>query len=120
MFGPLLAQCQLTNEELNEWATPTNTVELPLEWDWAVMAKLDGWQAGNITSVRPMFFPEEPDSNQGDKPRLDIMITMSDRSWVRYHPGAAPISSTDRMPTEAMQKRYDRIKKLPQKHGHEY
>ena len=74
------------------------------------MAKLDWWQAGNLTSARPMFYTDEPDANHDD-----ILLSMSDGTWVRYHPSADTIHSTAPVPSQAVQNRYNRRKNLLKK-----
>ena len=56
-----------------------------------------------------------PTPNQGDKPRLDVLFTMHDGSWVRYHPSAEPIWSHGPLPTDAMTQRYNRARKIARK-----
>ena len=61
------------------------------------------------------FYEEEPDSTPPfakDRPRLDILITFIDRTWLRWHPNADPIWSTTPQPTDAMKIRMNRKKKL--------
>ena len=41
-----------------------------------------------ITSIRPVFYMNEADVDQGDRPRLDLQITLSHGESVRYHPQA--------------------------------
>ena len=102
-------------KEQKKWITPA-TEGFSLEsWDWATIAKLDGWQADLIISVTPHFYDEEPDANQMNKPRLDILLSMSDGTWVRYHPGANPIFSHEGT-TQAMRIRYNRREKLLKQH----
>ena len=84
------------------------------------MAKLDDEKARKLTSARPMFYTDEPDANQRDeykqyKPRLDILLSMSDGTWVRYHPSADTIHSTASVPSQAVQNRYNRRKNLLKK-----
>ena len=112
VLKPMIQQCTWDKEQ-KKWNIPA-TKELLDEWNWAAIAKLDGWQAGNLTSARPVFYTDEPDPNQDDKPRLDILLSMSDGTWVRYHPGANPIFSHEGA-TQAMQQRYDRREKLLKK-----
>ena len=62
------------------------------------------------------FFVDEPDSNRSDRPRLDFVLNFSDGRWVRYHPGADLIWSTETLPSKAMRQRYNRAAKL-QRHA---
>ena len=112
VLKPMIQQCTWDKEQ-KKWNIPA-AKELLDEWNWAALAKLDGWQAGNLTSARPTFYTDEPGANQGDKLRLDILLSMSDGTWVRCHPGATPISSVEGT-TKAMQQRYDRREKLLKK-----
>ena len=90
--------------------------ELSLDyWDFKKIAKFDGWQADLIISATPHFYDEEPDANRDDKPRLDILLSMSDGTWVRYHPSADTIHSTASVPSQAVQNRYNRRKNLLKK-----
>ena len=61
------------------------------------------------------FYEEEPDSTPPfakDRPRLDILITFTDGTWLRWHPHADLIWSTTPQPTDAMKIRMNRKKKL--------
>ena len=113
VLKPMIQQCTWDKEQ-KKWNIPA-AKELLDEWNWAALAKLDGWQAGNLTSARPMFYTDEPDANQDDKPRLDILLSMSDGTWVRYHPSADTIHSTAPVPSQAVQNRYNRRKNLLKK-----
>ena len=76
--------------------------------DWRNMLNLPpGWTP---TSFVPTFFHDEPDPNQRDKPRLDIVVSFGNEHSVRYHPNDDPIWSTSPQPTDATQKRYNRAK----------
>ena len=66
----------------------------------------------DVVSAVATFYPDEPDPNQGDKPRLDILFTMQDGSWVRYHPATETIWSHEALPSAAMTLRYNRACKL--------
>ena len=84
-------------------------------WDFKKIAKFDGWQADLIISATPHFYDEEPDANRDDKPRLDILLPMSDGTWVRYHLRANPILSHEGA-TQAMQIRCNRREKVLKQH----
>ena len=51
----------------------------------------------------PTFYPDEPDPNQKDAPRLDIFVSFADGRSVRYHPSAEPIWSDQAQPTAPVQ-----------------
>ena len=68
-----------------------------------------GWTPTNFV---PTFFHDEPDPNQKDKPRLDIVVSFDNGVSARYHPSAVPIWLTETQPTGAMQTRYIRAKHL--------
>ena len=75
--------------------------------------ELVGWPPERVLqSVVATFFVDEPDSNRGDRPRCDFVLTLADGTWVRYHPQAEPIWSTEHLPSYAMQVRYNRAKRL--------
>ncbi len=74
------------------------------------MAKLR--ESDVVVSARPSFYLNEPEPNYGDKPRLDILLTMQDDSWVRYHPGPTPIRSDEKLPSFAMQCRLNRVERI--------
>ena len=117
VLKPMIQQCTWDKEQ-KKWITPA-TKELRDEWDWAAMAKLDDEKAGKLTSARPMFFTDEPDANQRDeykqyKPRLDILLSMSDGTWVRYHPSAKLIWNHEGT-TSAMRARANLAVKLSKK-----
>ena len=117
VLEPLIQQCTWDKDQ-KKWITPA-TKELLDEWDWAAMAKLDDEKAGKLTSARPMFYTDEPDANQRDeykqyKPRLDILLSMSDGTWVRYHPSAKLIWNHEGT-TSAMRARANLALKLSKK-----
>ena len=111
IFGSLNAKCDRISE-LNEatgfWECPPDT-ELDDQRN-AYLRGLD-WQRmigrSDIASIAPKFYPMEPDNNQQDKPRLDLLVTLVNGESVRYHPGAHPIWSKEGT-TDAMQKRLNR------------
>jgi hypothetical protein len=110
VFKPLLAHVEC-DRETNAWLLP---VPLPdvrlLGIDWSSILQLRPDRV--VSAVMPTFYLDEPDSNQHDMPRLDLLVSFTDGSSVRYHPQATPIWSDQWMPTEAMQKRYNRARKL--------
>ena len=71
--------------------------------------------AKDIKTILPVFFHQEADHNQGGKPRIDILVSFTDDTWVRYHPGANCIWSQDTQPTEAMTQRINYGAKLKRK-----
>ena len=107
ILEPLLSQCVQVSYLCNEWKLPL-TCQLPLEFNWGVLAKLPAATREKIVRVQPQFYEHEADVNRKDMPRLDILITLEDGSWVRYHPEAAPIPSWEALPTQAMRARYNR------------
>ena len=108
VFNPLLEQCRW-DYSTGMWRTPATEPDAGLRGlDWQNMLKLPpGWTPTNFV---PTFFHDEPDPNQRDKPRLDIVVSFDNGHSVRYHPSAEPIWSTSPQPTDAMQKRYNRAK----------
>ena len=66
----------------------------------------------DITAAVPTFYEDEPDPNQRDAPRLDIVVSFADGRSVRYHPRAKPNWSDEVQPTEAMSMRYARARTL--------
>ena len=91
---------------------PVGNRQGPQSWQELV----ERWPSERVLrSVVATFFEDEPDPNRGDKPRCDFVLTMDDDTWVRYHPQAEPIWSTDRLPSGAMQGRYNRRKNLERK-----
>ena len=110
VFNPLLDACTW-DHATGAWLTPATGPDARLcGMDWQNMLKLPpGWTP---TSFVPTFFHDEPDPNQRDKPRLDIVVSFGNGHSVRYHPSAHPIWSAWPQPTDAMQKRYNRAKKI--------
>ena len=110
VFNPLLEACTW-DYATAAWQTPATGPDARLiGLDWGNMLKLPaGWTPTNFV---PTFFPDEPDANQRDKPRLDIVVSFDNGHSVRYHPNATPIWSTEQQPTDAMQTRYNRAKRL--------
>ena len=110
VFKPLLAQCQWDAEN-RSWRLPETKLDarlLALDWPRMIHSASDKV----ARSVLPTFYPREPDHNQHDKPRLDLVVSFADGTSVRYHPSATPIWSDETQPTDAMQKRYNRAAKL--------
>ena len=110
VLNPLLDACTW-DDAIGAWLTPATEPDARLcGMDWRNMLNLPpGWTP---TSFVPTFFHAEPDPNQHDKPRLDIVVSFDNGDSVRYHPRADPIWSTSPQPTDAMQKRYNRARKL--------
>ena len=68
-----------------------------------------------VQEWKPQFYEEEADPTPRyarDKPRLDILITFIDGTWLRWHPDANLIWSTAPQPTDAMRQRMNRKKNL--------
>ena len=78
--------------------------------DWSNMLKID--PVPTIIACVPTFYEDEPDANQGDKPRLDILVSFAGGKSVRYHPSAESIWSDQPQPTKAMEIRYNRAKNI--------
>ena len=110
VLNPLLDACTW-DYATGAWLTPATEPDARLcGYPWQNMLKLPaGWTP---TSFVPTFFHDEPDPNQRDKPRLDIVVSFDNGHSVRYHPNAFPIWSTSQQPTDAMQKRYNRAKQI--------
>ena len=109
VLEPLLEAC--TWDDALGWMTPaTGPDDRLFRMDWRNMLNLPAGRAP--TSFVPTFFHQEPDPNQRDKPRLDIVVSFDNGDSVRYHPRADPIWSTSPQPTDAMQKRHNRARKL--------
>ena len=69
----------------------------------------------NITRILPTYFMDEADSNQYDRPRLDILVTLDDGTSVRYHSGADVSNQSD-----GIQKRRNRLDKLRKKYNRDW
>ena len=109
VLEPLLEAC--TWDDALGWMTPaTGPDDRLFGMNWRNMLNLPAGR--EPTSFVPTFFHQEPDPNQRDKPRLDIVVSFDNGDSVRYHPRAEPIWSTSPQPTDAMQKRYNRARKL--------
>ena len=96
-------------------------VDGPKKKDTPVVIDHDYWTStlgahfpdgATITSCVASFFLEEPDRNRQNKPRIDIALSFSNGTTVRYHPKAALIWSTEPQPTDAMTKRFNLKAKL--------
>ena len=113
VLNPLLEACAW-DDAIGAWLTPATEPDARLcGMDWRNMLKLPpGWTP---TSFVPTFFRDEPDANQKDKHRLDIVVSFGNGHAARYHPSADPIWSTSPQPTDAMQKRYNRAKTIGQR-----
>ena len=109
VLEPLLEAC--TWDDALGWMTPaTGPDDRLFGMNWRNMLNLPAGR--EPTSFVPTFFHQEPDPNQRDKPRLDIVVSFDNGDSVRYHPSADPIWSTSPQPTDAMQQRYNRARKL--------
>ena len=110
VLQPLIAQCQ-RDEQNRIWRLPQTQPDARLlAWDWPSI--LNSTSDKVAVSVLPTFYPREPDHNQRNAPRLDIVVSFADGTWVRYHPGAQPIWSDEFQPTDAMIARYNLAAKL--------
>ena len=113
VLAPLLAQCRW-DADTKTWLIPETRPDARLlNMDWPNMLKIH--PGANITAVVPTFYRGEPDPNQDDAPRLDIVVSFADGRSVRYHPSAEPIWSDEPQPTKAMQTRYNRAKNIAKK-----
>ena len=111
---PLNAACAI-HPNTQDWLPPfTRPLDIIDRFDWPNMVGFGGgFPAGkSIVSIIPTFYPDEPDHNQSNKPRLDILVSVNDGATVRYHPSSNPIWSHEVQPTEAVQKRYNLAAKL--------
>ena len=66
-----------------------------------------------VQEWKPVFYEDEPDPTPPfarDRPRLDILLTFIDGTWLRWHPDATLIWSTTPQPTAAMITRINRKK----------
>ena len=117
ILKPLHRQCQLTPDARSWWPPWTEPLDIVESFDWPNMLGYGGGfpEGKLITSIVPTFYPDEPDPNQQNKPRLDLLVSFNDGETVRYHPSAHPISSRTPQPTDAMQKRYNLAKNLARK-----
>ena len=113
VLAPVLAQCPW-DADTKTWLIPETMADARLlNMDWSNMLKIH--PGANITAVVPTFYQDEPDPNQRDAPRLDIVVSFADGRSVRYHPSAEPIWSDQPQPTKTMQLRYQRAIKLATK-----
>jgi hypothetical protein len=98
------------NHETHQWSVPvTPHLDLEDDFHWSKMLDfgLDFPPGHSIVSKAPTFYLDEPDANQQNRPRLDILISFHNGATVRYHPKADLIWSWTQQPTRAMQKRYN-------------
>ena len=112
IFKPLLDKCRW-DHSTSKWVTPlTGPYDRLKDMDWANMLNVQLDQGFTPTSFVPTFFEDEPDHNQKNKPRLDIVVSFYNWDSVRYYPDAKSIWSTTPQPTDAMQQRYNKAKRL--------
>ena len=110
VLQPLLDQCQWDAQNLS-WRLPQTQPDARLlAWNWQSILRSTSDKVA--VSVLPTFYPREPDHNQRNAPRLDIVVSFADGTWVRYHPRAQPIWSDEFQPTDAMIARYNLAAKL--------
>ena len=110
------------NNESQQWSVPeTHHLDLINKFHWTNMLGF-GVQfppGTSIASIVPTFYLDEPDHNQQNRPRLDILISFIRGEiygeTVRYHPRAHLICSSSQQPTQAMQNRYNLREKLRRK-----
>ena len=112
ILKPLLALCVYDAVHM-QWDVDNTEHELDISiLNWRQTLGENFPEGEKVVKCMGKFFTEEPESNQAGKPRLDIVWPFSNGIWVRYHPGAAPIWSTDDLPTDAMKKRMQYGEKL--------
>ena len=97
-----------------------------LDWmDWANMLKDEDLKIGrhHMTKIMPVFFMDEADHDNFDRPRLDLVVSFDDGRTVRYHPGSEriwlddaglPIGSSDAIKQRRI--RLQKVQKKQQKH----
>ena len=116
IFKPLLARC-VYDEDAQQWDMGNIEQDLDMYiFNWRQRLDEHYPEGLEVVKCTATFFPDEADSNQAGKPRLDIVVTFSDGTWARYHPGAPVIWSTDNLPTKAMEKRMQYKAKLQVRH----
>ena len=116
--------CKAVGGNFPEWIRPQSLIvggsDVALEHlheafdvDWRRVIPASG--SLQVEAWAVAFYDEEPDPTPPlwpDRPRLDIVVTFTDGNWVRWHPKAKLIWSTDLMPTDAMRCRMNRKAKL--------
>ena len=101
VFAPLLAQCV---KDAPAYTVPTTQHDdRLLRIPCPLLARI----RDDVVSAVATFHPDEP--------RIDILFTMRNGSWVRYHPQAERIWSHHTLPTAAMRQRHNRASKLAAK-----
>ena len=107
ILDPLYNAC-IWDEEIQEWIIPSLHTELTINKQyWRNILREDFPTQTHITKCVATFYLDEPDHNREFKPRLDIVLSFSDGTKARYHPGAKLIWSHEDQPTEAMRQRYN-------------
>ena len=85
-----------------------------------VWPKVGGYKSAVLESLQVqatdvVFYSDKPEPTPPrwpDRPRLDVVITLTDGTWVRWHPSAKLIWATEWLPTAAMKNRTNRKAKL--------
>ena len=108
------------DDATEQWMPPVTQDMLErIGWmDWANMLKDEDLKLGqhHMTKIMPVFFMDEADHDNFDRPRLDLVVSFDDGRTVRYHPGSdriwlddagLPIGSSD-----AIKQRRHRLQKL--------
>jgi hypothetical protein len=103
--------------EVNGNSYPLEALDQVVAIDWKPVSR---YKDAVPESLQPekweaVFFEDEPDPTPPswpNLPRLDIVITFTNGEWIRWHPRAKLIWSTEQMPTDAMKNRYNRRAKL--------
>ena len=100
VLAPLVARCRW-DAHTKIWLIPETMPDARLlNMNWSNVLKIH--LGASITTVVPTLYQDEPDPNQRDAPRLDIVVSFADGRSVRYHPQADPIWSSQVQPTDAM------------------
>jgi hypothetical protein len=115
-------QCR-RDDATGQWIAPVTQDMLEgVGWmDWANMLKDEDLKIGrrHMTKIMPVFFMDEADHNNFDRPRLDFVVSFDDGRAVRYHPACEEIwldaAGLPEGSLDAITQRRQRLQKLRKK-----
>ena len=91
--GGMISAEELTRQGNGSLLSHTTCSRTSIGWIWANMLKDEELKIGrhHMTKIMPVFFMNEADHNNFDRPRLDFVVSFDDGRSVRYHPACEEI-----------------------------
>ena len=90
IIRPLMEQHPYLDDWHRVYVVEQEEHEIPLgRGNWSRLLAASYPEGKVLVKSVATFFPKELDPNYNGRPRLDIVLTFDDGTWVRYHPSAA-------------------------------